>query len=46
MKSLQAYRTPVVIVKQIEQELTTLASKAENAEAALELADRLGMKPT
>jgi len=40
-ESLQAYRTPVVIVKQIEQELTALASKAENAEAALELADRL-----
>ncbi len=36
---LQAYRTPSMIVKQIEQELALPASR--NAAAALELADRL-----
>lgn len=39
--NLQTYRTPSVIVKQIEQELARLADERENAEAALDLADRL-----
>ena len=38
---LQTYRTPDVIVKQIEQELARLADENENAEAALDLADQL-----
>ncbi len=38
-KNLQTYRTPIVIVKQIERELTRPAN--ENPDAALELADRL-----
>jgi hypothetical protein len=38
---LRTYRTPAVIVKQIEHELSGPASIAENADAALELADRL-----
>lgn len=38
---LRTYRTPAVIVKQIEQELSSLAAVGENADAALELADRL-----
>ncbi len=43
--SLQTYRTPSVVVKQIEQELTTRAGKDENADMALELADRLWDEP-
>jgi hypothetical protein len=39
--NLRTYRTPAVIVKQIEQELSGLAAPAENSDAALELADRL-----
>jgi hypothetical protein len=39
--NLQAYRSPSVVVKQIEHELTNLAVKDENSEAALDLADRL-----
>jgi len=39
--NLRTYRTPVVVVKQIEQELAAMASQAENSDAALELADRL-----
>ncbi len=39
--NLRSYRTPTVIVKQIEQELMARAASPENAEAALELADRL-----
>ena len=39
--TLQSYRTPSVVVKQIELELTHLANKDENAEAALDLADHL-----
>jgi hypothetical protein len=39
--NLRTYRTPAVIVRQIEQELTVHASQPENADAALELADQL-----
>jgi hypothetical protein len=39
--NLQTYRTPTVVVKQIEQELTVLADNYDNAEAALDLADHL-----
>ena len=39
--NLRSYRTPTVIVKQIEQELMVRAALPENADAALELADRL-----
>ena len=39
--NLQSYRTPVVVVKQIELELTRLAVKKENAEPALDLAEHL-----
>lgn len=39
--NLPSYRTPSVIVRQIEQELAGRAAPPENAEAALELADRL-----
>ncbi len=39
--NLKTYRTPVVVVKQIEQELAPLAAMPENSDAALELADRL-----
>ena len=43
--NLQTYRTPDVIVKQIEQELAGPAARAENADAALDLADRLWDEP-
>ncbi len=39
--NLRSYRTPTVIVRQIEQELASRAALPENADAALELADRL-----
>src|SRR5512140_2952149 len=39
--NLRSYRTPTVIVRQIEQELMVRAALPENADAALELADRL-----
>lgn len=39
--NLQSYRTPSVVVKQIELELARLAEKNENADAALDLADHL-----
>lgn len=39
--NLQSYRTPPVVVKQIEMELAHLADKNENADAALDLADHL-----
>ncbi len=39
--SLRTYRTPSVIVRQIEQDLGARAANPENADAALELADRL-----
>lgn len=39
--SLRSYRTPTVIVRQIEQELLGRAASPENADAALDLADRL-----
>jgi len=39
--NLQSYRTPSVVIKQIELELTHLADKNENADAALDLADHL-----
>ncbi len=39
--NLQTYRTPLVVVKQIEQELTILVDNNENADAALDLADHL-----
>jgi hypothetical protein len=39
--NLRSYRTPPVIVRQIEQELMGRAGSPENAGAALELADRL-----
>ncbi len=39
--NLRAYRTPPVIVRQIEQALTPLARAPENAEPTLGLADRL-----
>src|SRR5512135_3561238 len=39
--NIQSYRTPSVVVKQIELELTRLAEKQENADAALDLADHL-----
>jgi len=38
---LRTYRTPVVVVRQIEQMLTPLATAPENSEATLDLADRL-----
>ncbi len=39
--NLRTYRTPAVVVRQIEQGLARLATSAENAAATLELADRL-----
>jgi hypothetical protein len=39
--NLRTYRTPAVVVRQIEQELSAIATRPENADAALELADRL-----
>ena len=39
--NLRTYRTPAVVVRQIEQELVGRASVTENSDAALELADRL-----
>src|SRR5512140_57960 len=39
--NLRSYRTPAVIVRQVEQELTGIAARPENSDAALELADRL-----
>ncbi len=39
--NLPTYRTPPVVVRQIEQELASRARLAENSDAALELADRL-----
>jgi hypothetical protein len=39
--NLRTYRTPAVVVRQIEQELAGISARAENSEAALELADRL-----
>src|SRR5512140_2460067 len=39
--NLRTYRTPAVVVRQVEQELVGVATRAENADAALELADRL-----
>jgi DNA alkylation repair enzyme len=39
--NLQTYRTPTVVVKQIEQELTVLVDNGDNADAALDLADHL-----
>ena len=39
--ALRTYRTPAVVVRQIEQGLTTLATATENSEATLDLADRL-----
>ena len=39
--NLRSYRTPAVVVRQIEQALAGIAARAENADAALELADRL-----
>ena len=39
--NLRTYRTPVVVVKQIEQELLGRVAVADNSDAALELADRL-----
>ena len=39
--NLESYRTPTVVVKQIELELKRLADKKENADAALDLADHL-----
>ena len=38
---LPTHRTPAVVLKHIEQELASLATANENAEAALALADRL-----
>ncbi len=39
--NLQTFRTPTVVVKQIEQELTVLVDNSNNADAALDLADHL-----
>ena len=39
--NLQTYRTPAVVVKQIEQELASIAALPENSDAALDLADHL-----
>jgi hypothetical protein len=39
--NLQTYRTPIVVVKQIEQELALLVDNNKNADAALDLADHL-----
>src|SRR5512140_3214531 len=39
--NLPTYRTPPVIVRQIEQELGAKAALPENSDATLELADRL-----
>ncbi len=39
--NLRTYRTPPVVVRQIEQALAALASSAENLDATLNLADRL-----
>lgn len=39
--NLRTYRTPSVVVRQIEQALVGLATTSENAEATLNLADRL-----
>ncbi len=39
--NLRTYRTPTVVVRQIQQELAALAGRPENSDAALELADRL-----
>jgi hypothetical protein len=38
---LQTYRTPVVVIRQIEQELSRLADANEKADATLDLADHL-----
>jgi DNA alkylation repair enzyme len=38
---MRTYRTPSVVVKQIEHELSALARVPENADAVLDLADRL-----
>lgn len=38
---LRTYRTPPVVMRQIEQELSTLATTPENRDSALDLADRL-----
>jgi hypothetical protein len=38
---LRTYRTPAVVVRQIEQELAGIAARPESADAALDLADRL-----
>lgn len=38
---LRTYRTPAMVVKQIEQELAGRAALAQNSDAALDLADRL-----
>jgi hypothetical protein len=38
---LRTYRTPAPILKGVEEGLSRLAAKAENADAALDLADRL-----
>lgn len=38
---LQTYRAPVVVVRQVQQELSRLADLPENADATLDLADRL-----
>jgi hypothetical protein len=40
-RKLPSQRTPPVVMQQIEQQLTPLASAEENADAALALADRL-----
>jgi hypothetical protein len=39
--NLRSYRTPTAVLKQIEQQLFPLASRAESADVALDLADRL-----
>jgi hypothetical protein len=39
--NLPSYRTPAVVMRQIEQDLSGLASNAENADVTLDLADRL-----
>ncbi len=39
--NLPSYRTPAVVMRQIEHELSSTAARTDNADAALELADRL-----
>jgi hypothetical protein len=39
--SLPSYRTPAVVIRHIEQDISADASRSENADHALELADRL-----